>query len=146
MKSRVIFAAAYRNMMRQMICGEDTISVEANFDDPVNWPFTVKYSEYSYSKNHKEQVLHKIPMSLFKEIQQIIESSKELVDSEEYIGVPESFDRRREYTLYFSCDLFSKKICGPDVYSDVVVRETMKRIGYALKDVDARIWSGGFKV
>ena len=95
------------------------IIISASFDNPANWPFTLKRYDIEYDDDFKEtknlSANIKLSKDLYQKIKQAIASNRALASCEEHIENHVMDGSCEEY--YFSCDSFSKQVGGLSIYS-----------------------------
>ena len=119
MKSEIIYRESTSSRGRYGNKTISTIMVSSNFDNPVNWPFTVTIeiiSEHMFSnESDVDTENYRISKDAFFKIKQIIAENIEIASCSENINNSVMDGSSESY--YFSCDSFSKSIGGMSIYS-----------------------------
>lgn len=96
------------------------IVIASSFENPANWPFTLKrydieFDEDTYEEIKTESASIKLSKELFQRIKRTIENNRALATCEEHIENSVRDGSCDEYT--FSCDSFTRQIGGLSIYS-----------------------------
>ena len=123
------------------------IIISASFDNPANWPFTLKrydidVDDDTYEETKTLSANVKLSKDLYQRIKNAIQSNRRLAACKENIENSVMDGSCDEY--YFSCDAFSKRVGGLSIcsvgYHEAELPESKRGDSYAvyktIKDIE----------